>query len=389
MKTSFPRFILFVISFVLFFGCQTKQEGSHAKIVEVNGNKVIDCNISEITDTIDLQLSQIVDNCHIVQFETNESSLFESVYHIGISENYIAIHSRGRHPIKLFTRAGKFIRDIGKIGRGPGEFNSLYGIQLDEAANKIYLSPFARATELMVYSLDNEHLTSIPLVHKQTKFRCYVDKDIVTILSMPFEGEPIPIAYQQTTGGKLIQECKEPKHLVVNPRNAKGQFVGFNNEISSARNAGKFDYTKLMFGAKTPDTLYYYNAETNKMLPAFTATFTGEHHGTWLNEWKNHYYTPIFGKKFKGAKVIVDKKTLKSDFFRLKNDFYGGIELFKFFMSNNGWFVASMPAHQLKEKFNETLNGGELKSKERAKIEKFVAQINENDNEVLFVGKMK
>ncbi len=369
--------------------CQPREKGSHAQLVKVNGNEIINCNVSQITDTVDFPLSQVVGNCELIQLETNEKSLFQSVYHIGISDNYIAIHSYGQMPIKLFDRKGKFVRNIGKVGRGPGEFNSLYGIQIDESANKVYLSPFARATKLIVYSLDDEILPEIPLVYQQTKFKAYVDNDIVTVLSMPFEGSPIPIAYQQTTDGKVIKECFEPKHLITNPRNEKGQFVGFNNELSSSHNANAFDYFKFSYGGSVPDTLYYYDAKANKMIPKFVTSFDGEYPGSWTYEWKEHYFSWIFGDKYKGSKVIVDKKTLKSDFFTLKNDFYGGIELNKFFMSNDGWFVASMPAHELKAQFTELLKSGDLKPADKEKIEPIAAQLDENDNEVIFIGEMK
>ncbi|MCG6189344.1 6-bladed beta-propeller [Maribellus maritimus] len=389
MKRNIFNLIIAFLMVAFIAGCGNKQKGSHAKIVKVNGNEVVDCNISEVTDTIDLPLSEIISECEIIPLETNEKSLFESVYHVSISENYIAIHSRGSFPIKLFTREGKFIRDIGKIGRGPGEFNSLYGIQLDEDAKRIYLTPFARATKLFVYSLDGENLPDIPLVYPQTKFHAYVTNNTVTVLSMPFEGEPIPIACQQTIEGKLLKECFEPENLITNPRNAQGQFVGFNSELSSSRNADAFDYFKLSYGSDSPDTLYHYDVEKNRMIPQFVAFFTGEKQGTWIYEWKSHYCTQIFGKKYNGAKVLVDKKTLKSDFFRIKNDFWGGYEINKFYMSNNGMFISSINAMQLMEELDKSLKKGELKSKEKQKIETLLSQLKEDDNEVLFVGKMK
>jgi hypothetical protein len=295
-------------------------------------------------------------------------------------------------PIKLFNRQGKFIRNIGKIGRGPGEFNSLYGIQLDEAAKRIYLSPFARATTLIVYSLDNESMPDIPLAYQQTKFQAHVDNDVVTVLAMPFQvkdKEPNPIAFQQTTDGKIIKEYRGSKHLVINPVNEKGQFVGFNSEISSSHNAGAHDMFTLTHGNAAYDTLYHYNTTDNTLEPKYVASFMGEKHGSWSRELKSHFWTIVFGNKYKGRKVIVNKKTLKSDFFHLKNDYYGNIELRKFYMSNNGYFVAGIQAIQLMEKFKEALGNPDLDADVKKKIEKELARLNENDNEVLFIGKMK
>jgi hypothetical protein len=204
MKNSIPLTILLLSMLAFFYHCQPKMEGSHATIVNINGNEVINCNISEVTDTIDLPLSELIKNCEIIQLETNDSSMFKSVYHASVSDNYIAIHSRGQMPIKLFSRKGNFIRNIGTIGSGPGEFTSLYGIQLDEPSNRIYLTPFANASEIIVYDLEGVPHEPIPLVFKQTKCNVYVEKEVVTVLSMPFNNK-IPPAYQQSI-------CKLPQN---------------------------------------------------------------------------------------------------------------------------------------------------------------------------------
>lgn len=376
----------------LIFGQCKFDKGSHAKVVEVNGNQVIDCNINEVTDTIDLPLSTIIDQCEMILLETNQASLFKSVYHIGISDHYLAIHSRGQMPIKLFDRKGKFVRNIGAIGRGPGEFTSLYGIQLDEAANRIYLTPFARATKLIVYSLENENLPDIPLLYQQTKCKTYVENDVVTVLSMPFnmkDVESIPLAYQQTVNGELIKELKTPEHLLIKPFNKKGQFVGFNSELSSSFNANAYDLFTLTWEKEGLDTLYHYDAANNQLRPKYVASFTGKKQASWSREWKNHYWTVVFGEEYKGAKVMVDKKTLKSDFFRLVNDFHGGFELKNFFMSNNGMFVATVPAFQILEEFEKVLKDKKLNADVRERIVAAQKQLNESSNEVLFIGEMK
>jgi len=392
MKTFCLSAILLIATSMTLIYAQNKPDGSHATVKMVDGNKMIDCNISQVKETIDMKLSDLVESCEMIQLETTPESLFKSIYHIGISDNYIAIHSRGQMPIKLFDRKGKFVRDIGSIGKGPGEFNSLYGMQLDEPANRIYLHPFARATKILAYSLENEILPAIPLLYQQTKFQAYVKGDKVTVLSMPFKipnTEAIPLAYQQTLDGKLIKKCTEPKHLLINPRNAKGQFNGFNSEISSAFNANAFDTYTLTWDKKGYDTLYHYNVNKNKLIPKYVASFDGKKHGSWSREWKSHYWTILFGDEYKGKKVIVNKKTLKSDFFNIKNDYYGGINLGKIYLSNNGMFIAGITSMDLINEFDKVLDSGELSAKEAQKIKTIKAQLDENNNEVIFIGKMK
>ena len=378
MKKSIMTLTVAVFVFVFTY-CQPNREGSHAKIVDVNGNKVINCNISEVTDTIDFPLSKIIDRCEIIPLETNDNSLFESIYHVGVSDNYIAVHSRGQHPIKLFDRQGKFIRNIGKVGRGPGEFSSLYGIQLDEPANRLYLTPFANAQQIIAYNLEGEAQDPIPLVFKQTKCKVYVEGDLVTILSMPFSDE-IPVAYQQTTSGELIQKLPVASHLILRP--------DFSSEVSSSHNAGAYDLFILPWGSESLDTLYYYNTKQNELIPKYVASFTDKKHSSWTYELKDHYYSWVFGDTYNGAKVIVDKKSLKSDFFRLKNDFYGNMEMKKFFMSSNGWFISSMSAMELKQELEVVLSKDDLKNQRKAEMEALQKKLKMDDNDVLFLGKM-
>ncbi len=379
MKSSILKilFAAFLLSF--FTHCQTKQKGSHAKIVTVNGNEVIDCNINEVTDTINLPLSYLIESCEMIPLETNEESLFESVYHIGISENFIAIHSYGQHPIKLFNRKGNFVRNIGSVGRGPGEFTSLYGIQLDENADRIYLTPFANAQEIITYNLDGENLPAIPLVFKQTKCRVYIENGTATVLSMPFNDQ-IPVAYQQTIDGKLIQQLPVIDYLILRP--------DFSNEISSSHNTGAYDLFIYGWGQEGFDTLYYYNTDKNKLIPRYVASFVDPKSNGWNYELKNHYYTLAMGEKYNNARIIVDKKTLKSDFFNIENDFYGNIPMYRFFMSTEGWFVASTHAYELISLFEEAIKNGNLNEKERSRLESLKNDLNENDNDVLFIGKM-
>jgi acetylglutamate kinase len=64
---------------------------------------------------------------------------------------------------KIYLLSILFIVVIASFGHGPGEFTSLYNVQLDEAGNKVYLTPFANANKLIVYNLESEYLADIPL----------------------------------------------------------------------------------------------------------------------------------------------------------------------------------------------------------------------------------
>ncbi len=199
------------------------------------------------------------------------------------------------------------------------------------------------------------------------------------MLSMPFNDE-IPVAYQQTSGGELIQKLPVIDHLILRP--------DFSSEVSSSHNAGAYDLFILPWGTESFDTLYYYNTKQNELVPKYVASFADKKHSSWTYELKDHYYSWIFGDKYNGAKVIVDKKSLKSDFFRLKNDFYGNMEMKKFFMSSNGWFIASMSAMELKQELEKALNSDSFKSRQKEDMIALQNKLKMDDNDVLFIGEM-
>jgi len=378
MKDAIIRIILGIFMFFLFYQC--RQKSYHADSVDVDGNKLIVCNISSIVDSIDVPLSTLIDNCEYIPLETTDSSLFERVYHVGVSDNYIAVHSYGRHPVKLFNRQGKFIRNIGSIGRGPGEFTSLNGIQIDEPNNRLYLTPFAGAEFIIAYDLDGLFQGNIPLIYRQTKCKVYVDGDIITVLSMPFDDQ-IPVAYQQTINGTLIQKLPKIDHLILTP--------DFSSEVSSSRNSGFFDIQIVPWGMANYDTLYHYDTSGNKLIPKFVAIFSDKKQGSYTYDMKNHYWTWLLGDKSANKRVITDKKTLEANYFRLINDFYCGVEITNFFTSNNSMFIGSLSAVDILEEINEIKLNQKLNADERERLFQIENTVNENSNEILFIGKMK
>jgi hypothetical protein len=68
----------------------------------------------------------------------------------------------GNMGIFQFLRSGKFVREIGKLGRGPGEYPSLTDFAVDEPNQRIYILPnYIR--QIMVFDFNGNHLNNIRL----------------------------------------------------------------------------------------------------------------------------------------------------------------------------------------------------------------------------------
>ncbi len=116
----------------------------HLKLPDKGVNKL---NVSEFADTI-----------LYIPLETNSKSLLGGVFRTQITEDGILINSLGK--LFLFSKDGKFIRQIGKQGKGPGEYqfvNDFVAVR-----DTIFISPSSKQT-LIKYSINGDFIEELSL----------------------------------------------------------------------------------------------------------------------------------------------------------------------------------------------------------------------------------
>lgn len=86
--------------------------------IENNGNKLTVCDLSAVKDTIEVPLSEFVEDCRIVRFETSEEAYFKAWF-INATDKHIGIRQGNQDVFKLFDRDGKFLYNVGSVGSGP------------------------------------------------------------------------------------------------------------------------------------------------------------------------------------------------------------------------------------------------------------------------------
>ena len=351
--------ILFVFAFP---HCRSD---SKAFISKVGGNEVVICPINKVSDTIHLPLSSLVESCEMVKLQTTDSALFDYARHTLISDKYICIKSYGNFPVKLFNRNGQFIRNIGAIGRGPGEYSSLGGMQFNQEGNQIYLLPEINARKIIVYDIEGNHLIDIPLVYPQPKFKGFLSSDsIITILSMPISSDS-PVCFQQTFDGKLIQKVPTPSYLISQ---------NYNGEVFSSITPDAFGFQNTI-----SDTLYHYNTVKNIVEPKFALSYPeGKKSFGMYGELPGFYYC---------KNILVDKKTLDAKYFDIKNDFFGGINVLSQF--SRGYFINDVTAIYLKQQLDKAITNNNLTDQMRQKLTDLNNSLSPDDNNVIFWGKLK
>lgn len=115
---------------------------------------------------VELQKENVI--CQFIPLETTDSSLFEGIESVEISEDRIFIINNKCDKVLVFDRTGKFITQIGGYGTGPGEYLSPYVLHIDNKNKRISIAD-RRMNKLLHYRLDNyEYISSQSLFNFTT-----------------------------------------------------------------------------------------------------------------------------------------------------------------------------------------------------------------------------
>jgi hypothetical protein len=87
----------------------------------------------------ELPLSEIASEIEYVKLEFTEKSAISNLYNIHITDEYIFVKSYKVHYLMQFDRNGKFIRQIGTIGRGPKEYLLCIDFTVNETTKEIII----------------------------------------------------------------------------------------------------------------------------------------------------------------------------------------------------------------------------------------------------------
>ena len=112
----------FLIGFFLWAiaGCNTYNKDKN--VITVEANKIQDI----------IKVSAIFDSIKYVPLETTDSSLFKDIDKLCIDScgNIFILDIEGTNAVYMFGKEGQFKRQIGNLGRGPGEYNEISDLNL-------------------------------------------------------------------------------------------------------------------------------------------------------------------------------------------------------------------------------------------------------------------
>lgn len=127
-----------------------------------------------VNDKKEIKLSEVASDVRYIPLETTAESLLDKdILDVTFAGDYLFVCDY----INLFqfTPEGKFIRKIGKVGEGPGEYTqSIMAVTYDEDAKQIFISDF-RKGKVLVYSFEGKYLYNIET--QRGSMTTYIDKN--------------------------------------------------------------------------------------------------------------------------------------------------------------------------------------------------------------------
>ncbi|MEQ2611431.1 6-bladed beta-propeller, partial [Bacteroides hominis] len=265
---------LFLFSVAMFASCSLSVP-KERDIIEDSAFRSVDLRIIEKTKGTVMSLGDLMESYEIIRLDNRDAALIKTYsYGVYVTDNYILLRPADVvSPVKLFTRKGRYVADIGGVGQGPGEYLYLFSWLVDEKENRIYLGP-GRADKVLVYDLKGNYLPDEvirfgEIVHKSQIWVDY-DKKNVVVVTLPFSANVNSnfaisknVCWVQNREGDIVHRI---------PVNHYGLIGDYSNALVARRNvdAISFSISEIPMLRTRPDTLYHYDAVKNIITPCFT-----------------------------------------------------------------------------------------------------------------------
>jgi hypothetical protein len=132
------KYYIFLLYISSLSSCISDSKNTKKDIPEISQNHIIQI-ANAFKKKKEISLSSLTNQIKYIPLETNKKILIKRIDQLFITKNYYIISDRNR--CYLFNKQGKFIRFIGKYGKGPKEFCMIRSIDVNEATKCIYICP--------------------------------------------------------------------------------------------------------------------------------------------------------------------------------------------------------------------------------------------------------
>ncbi len=394
----FSKHLTIYFILLVFAGCSKTNKKSVLK----GDNSLLQINVEKaIEQKLNIAVSKIAKAIEYVSLETNQISILRKINGVKITENYIFVSDRDK--LLQFTHKGRFIRQIGRHGHGPGEYNNIIYFDVNEISDFILVQGEYQCN---IYGFKGEFKKKVKtpslyfVIYKPNRVAFYkssdIDKKTNLILTdqnlkiiCQFENyNPRPITNMHFTKAPLyvfnnklyFKEYYNDTLYQVNDRMLIPHYIFKEQKLLLNKD---FEFKST---GEISDLVYQLEKIKDKLLNSNifeSKRFLFLSYRKGLNPRKNDYTRFLFDKEKSSISVLLNN--------RFKNDFDCGPNIYPEFQVNDSIIGLWIDAYKLKEHVkSKAFKSSTPKYPEKKKeLEKLANSLKDDDNPVLMLVKLK
>jgi len=245
-------------------------------------SKTKQVNLLEIPVDIDqnssFPLSEISENITKIDLEFSDESLInpDMIQRITVTENDIIIAEMSK--ILIFNKDGKFVRSIGSRGQGPGEYNHIMSMAMDEKNKRLFIVS-SGPWKIICYDMDGNFLKEFA-THSMFEYIVdinYINGDLLLINQNTGE-ESETGRFTSSTVYRLTDDFRVTDSCIIRKNVNVFIFSFLYKDFILKGNTSVNLYYCESYGKTNPprevvvrDTLYRF--ERNRLVPELTLKF--------------------------------------------------------------------------------------------------------------------
>jgi len=254
------RLLLLAIIAIYISACQVQTES--LKIVPVN-----------LREDSPVKLSEIAGEINKISLELTDESLIGTIMRVIYTGDYLIIYDSNGPKVLIFDSQGKFIRQIGRKGQGPGEYIIIGDIAFDCSENIIFIS--TSGNKILCYNIDGVFLHEYKIYPPEY---IYFQDGYLCLLSTRYGIKSENGFLNQTMLYRMDKKCNPVDSFLVKSVLIDNPFVGSTfprkDFVSQVSSQTFFYYPVLTPEPIVRDTLY--ELKGSDMIPFLKLRFSDE-----------------------------------------------------------------------------------------------------------------
>ena len=361
---------------------------------ESTDEKIITVNLSEVNKKRVVNLSDWVLEPEFIALDSSCEDAYTEGGYCCVSDNYIGMYGSSQI-YKLYDRkTGKFLRNIGKVGKNDGEYSNVYNSVIDEQNSRVYILSW-NAKELLCYDLNTgELIEARQLKYNVPKGAFAIDPETgeLTVATLPFEGENETVVWKQDKEDNVLWEV---------PAGDLSLVPDYSHEIVGAFNTEDFDFSISTWGGRV-DSLYV--VKDGFLKPIFTMNFLKGNQKAASSVLPNHTYTllpdhiitsvsmPVrrasgYYSYGKPVFVVTERKTEHSYVADFTDDILN--RKLEYLPFTQGYYMEVFSAEDFMKIGKAALSKGKLSGASKARISEILKAITPESNDVILLAPLK